>query len=65
MPSPFLAICQKRRDSSIASSLDRTSISAKLMIDVRSKEEAIELARRFWQIARDGEGAIRQVYGPE
>jgi len=26
---------------------------------VRSKEEAIELARRFWQIARNGEGAIR------
>jgi len=35
------------------------------LIDVRSKEEAIELARRFWKIARSGEGAIRQVYGPE
>lgn len=35
------------------------------LIDVRSREEAIELARRFWQIARNGEGAIRQVYGPE
>jgi len=35
------------------------------LVDVRSKEEAIELARRFWQIARNGEGSIRQVYGPE
>jgi hypothetical protein len=35
------------------------------LVDARSKEEAIELARRFWQVARTGEGAIRQVYGPE
>ncbi len=35
------------------------------LIDVRSKEEAIELSRRFWQIAGDGEGDIRQVFGPE
>ena len=35
------------------------------LLDVRSKEEAIELSRRFWQIVRDGEGDIRQVFGPE
>jgi hypothetical protein len=35
------------------------------LIDVRSKEEAIELSRRFWKIARDGEGDVRQVFGPE
>jgi hypothetical protein len=35
------------------------------LIDARSKEEAIELSKRFWQIAGNGEGAIRQVYGPE
>jgi hypothetical protein len=35
------------------------------LIDVRSKEEAIELSKRFWQVARDGEGDIRQVFGPE
>jgi hypothetical protein len=35
------------------------------LIDVRSKEEALELARRFWKIAGNGEGDIRQVYGPE
>jgi hypothetical protein len=34
------------------------------LIEARSKEEAIELAKRFWQIAGNGEGAIRQVYGP-
>ncbi len=35
------------------------------LIDVRSKEEAIELARRFWAIVKDGEGDIRQVTAPE
>lgn len=35
------------------------------LVDVRSKDEAIELAKRFWQIARNGEGAIQQVYGPQ
>jgi hypothetical protein len=35
------------------------------LVDVRSKDEATELARRFWQVARTGEGAIQQVYGPE
>ena len=35
------------------------------LIDVRSKEEAIELSRRFWAIVKDGEGDLRQVFGPE
>jgi hypothetical protein len=35
------------------------------LIDVRSRDEAIELSKRFWQITRNGEGAIQQVYGPE
>ncbi|WP_243725792.1 YciI family protein [Actinomadura rubrisoli] len=35
------------------------------LIEVRSKEEAIELSRRFWQIVGDGEGVIQQVFGPE
>ena len=34
------------------------------LIDVRSKEEAIEFSKRFWKIAGDGEGDIRQVFGP-
>ncbi|HEY2795597.1 MAG TPA: YciI family protein [Micromonosporaceae bacterium] len=35
------------------------------LIEVRSKEEAIELARRFWAVVGSGEGDMRQVYGPE
>ncbi len=34
------------------------------IIQVRSKEEAIEQARRFMAIAGDGEGEIRQLSGP-
>jgi hypothetical protein len=34
------------------------------LVDVRSKEEAIELSKRFWKIVGDGEGDIRQVFGP-
>ena len=35
------------------------------LIDVRSKDEALELGRRFWAIVGAGEGDIRQVYGPD
>jgi hypothetical protein len=35
------------------------------LVDVRSKDEAVELARRFFAIQGDGEGDLRQVYGPE
>jgi hypothetical protein len=35
------------------------------LVEVRSKEEAIELARRFWKMVGDGEGDVRQVFGPE
>jgi hypothetical protein len=35
------------------------------LIEVRSKDEALELSRRFWGIVGDGEGDIRQVFGPE
>jgi hypothetical protein len=35
------------------------------LIDVRSKEEAIELGKRFWKIVGEGEGDMRQVFGPE
>jgi hypothetical protein len=34
------------------------------LIETRSKEEAIELARRFWAVVGEGEGDIRRVYGP-
>ena len=35
------------------------------LIEVRSKAEAVELAKRFWKVVGDGEGDIRQVFGPE
>ena len=35
------------------------------LIEVRSKEEALELTRRFWKMVGDGEGDVRQVFGPE
>jgi hypothetical protein len=35
------------------------------LVEVRSREEAIEVSRRFWQLVGDGEGDIRRVYGPE
>ena len=35
------------------------------LIDVRSEEEALELARRFWTIVGEGEGNLHQVFGPE
>jgi hypothetical protein len=34
------------------------------LIEVRSREEAIELSKRFWKIVGDGEGEIREVFGP-
>ena len=35
------------------------------LLEVRSRDEALELARRFWKMVGDGEGDIRQVLGPE
>ncbi len=34
------------------------------IIEVASKEEAIEMARRFMAVAGDGEGEIRLLFGP-
>ena len=34
------------------------------LVEVRSRDEVIELSRRFWALVGDGEGDIRQVYGP-
>ena len=35
------------------------------LIEARNRDEAVELSRRFWRIAGDGVGEIRQVFGPE
>jgi hypothetical protein len=32
------------------------------LVEVRSKEETIELSKRFWAIIGDGEGDIREVF---
>lgn len=34
------------------------------LVEAKSKEEAIELSRRFWEVVGDGEGEIYQVFGP-
>jgi len=34
------------------------------IVQTRSKEEAIEIARRFMTVAGDGQGEIRQLMGP-
>jgi hypothetical protein len=35
------------------------------LVDVADKAEAVELSRRFFAIQGDGEGDLRQVFGPE
>ncbi len=35
------------------------------LVEVKSKEEALDWAKRFLKIAGGGESRIRQVYGPE
>ena len=42
----------------------REAIGGFALVEVRSKEEAIELARRFRRIVGDGESVIQQVFGP-
>ena len=33
------------------------------LIEAKSREEAIEFSRRFWQVAGDGAGEIYEVFG--
>jgi hypothetical protein len=35
------------------------------LIETRTEDEAIELAKRFWTVVGDGEGDVRRVYGTE
>jgi len=35
------------------------------LIEVRTREEAIEMSKRFYSIVGDGEGVIKQVFGPD
>jgi hypothetical protein len=34
------------------------------LIEVRTREEAIELSKRFWRIVGDGAGVVKQVFSP-
>lgn len=42
----------------------KEAVAGFALVEVRSKEEAIELARRFRKIVGDGESVIQQVFGP-
>ena len=42
----------------------REAVAGFALVEVSSKEEAIELTRRFRRIVGDGESVIQQVFGP-
>jgi hypothetical protein len=42
----------------------KEAVAGFALIEVRSEEEALELARRFRRIVGDGESVIQQVFGP-
>ena len=42
----------------------KEAVAGFALVDVRSKEEAVELGRRFRQIVGDGTSVIQQVFGP-
>ncbi|GAA1119323.1 MULTISPECIES: YciI family protein [Kitasatospora] len=42
----------------------KEAVAGFALVEVRSKEEAIELARRFRRIVGDGESVVQQVFGP-
>ncbi|MFJ6216879.1 YciI family protein [Streptomyces sp. NPDC092296] len=42
----------------------KEAVAGFALIEVRSREEAVELARRFRRIVGDGESVVQQVFGP-
>ena len=34
------------------------------IVDVKTKEEAVELSKRFWRIVGDGSGIIQRIWDP-
>ncbi|MBE1490492.1 YciI family protein [Plantactinospora soyae] len=42
----------------------REAVASFALVEVRSREEAVELTRRFRRIVGDGESMIQQVFGP-
>ncbi|WP_047868781.1 YciI family protein [Nocardiopsis sp. RV163] len=42
----------------------REAVAGFALVEVRSREEALDVARRFRRIVGDGESVIQQVFGP-
>jgi hypothetical protein len=42
----------------------KEAVAGFALVEVRSREEAIELTRRFRRIVGDGESIIQEVFGP-
>ncbi len=42
----------------------KESVAGFALVEVRTKEEAIELTRRFRKIVGDGESVVQEVFGP-
>ena len=42
----------------------KEAVAGFALVEVRSREEALELTRRFRRIVGDGESVIHQVFGP-
>ena len=42
----------------------KEAVAGFALVEVRSREEAIELTRRFRKITGDGESVIQEVFGP-
>ena len=42
----------------------KEAVAGFALVEVRSKEEVIELGRRFRRIVGDGESVMQQVFGP-
>ncbi|GAA0974503.1 MULTISPECIES: YciI family protein [Nocardiopsidaceae] len=42
----------------------REVVAGFALVEVRSREEALEVARRFRRIVGDGESVVQQVFGP-
>lgn len=42
----------------------REAVAGFALVEVRSREEAVELGRRFRRIVGDGESVMQEVFGP-
>ncbi len=42
----------------------KEAVAGFALVEAKSKEEAIEFSKRFWQVVGDGQGDIYEVFGP-